>query len=180
MSEAFPYVGAIVLAIVFAFHGGDSRFKRTSLLLLLNWGAVMAARGVLGSTALWMPWLSDAWEAALTARGLLGKTPWLVWLGIDAVTLCFVIKPPAGKVQAVIAGLLGGQVLWHAAFGYVADPLAAGLYKTALNAGGWVQVGTLIVGAGYDQGRRVVTACSRLVFRSASAAYDLARVDLKP
>lgn len=157
MTSVFPYAGAVVLALAFAFHGGDERFKRTGWALLLNWVAAWAAIRVSGST-----------------------TPWALWLVIDMITLWVVVKPQAGKVQAVIAGLLFGQVLWHAAFGYVSNQAAARLYVTALNAGGWVQVGTLIAGAGYDQGRRVAVACWRRVFRRPGVAYDLARLDIEP
>lgn len=157
MNAMFPYVGAVCLALAFCFHGGNARFKRTGIALLVNWVACIAAIKVSGST-----------------------TPWALWLAIDAITLVAVVASPAGKVQAVIAGLLFGQVLWHAAFGYVANANAARLYITALNAGGWVQVGTLIVGAGYDQGRRVAVACWRSVFRRSGVADDLARVDEQP
>lgn len=156
MGAVYPYAGAVMLAFVLAFHGGDARFKRTAMYLLLNWLAVIVAVPVLGST-----------------------TPWAAWLVIDAITLCLVVAPPAGKVQAVIAGLLFGQVLWHAAFGYVSNGSAAKLYITALNAGGWVQVGTLILGAGYDQGRRVAVASSGRLFRGSRAAPDLARVEVE-
>lgn len=158
MTIAFPFVGAVFLALACAFHGGDERFKRTGWAMLVNWFACLAAIKVSGST-----------------------TPWMMWLAIDAITLWVVIASPAGKVQAVIAGLLFGQVLWHAAFGYVASQSAARLYVTALNAGGWVQVGTLILGAGYDQGRRVAATCGSRLFRRAGGANDLARVeDAKP
>ena len=157
MGTMFPYAGAICLALVAAFHGGDERFKRTGWAMLLNWVACIAAIKVLGST-----------------------TPWAAWLAIDAVTLLVVVAAPAGKVQAVIAGLLFGQVLWHAAFGYVDNVAASRLYITALNAGGWVQVGTLIMGAGYDQGRGVLVACWRRTFRRPGVAADLARVDFEP
>ena len=168
MLQAFPFVGAVCLAIVAAFHAGDARFKRTGIAMLLNWAAIMVALEVSGSTALFAPWMA------------IGGLPWFPWMVIDAVTLIVVIASPAGKVQAVIAGLLFGQVLWHAAFGYVANSAAGNLYKAALNAGGWVQVGTLIGGAGYDQGRRVAVACWRRVFRHAGLADDLARVDIEP
>jgi hypothetical protein len=156
MDSVFPFVGAIGIALVFACHGGDDRYRRTAVLLLLNWVACFLAIMVSGS-----------------------KAPWLLLLAIDAVTLRCVLRP-AGKVQAVIAGLLFGQVLWHAAFGYVNNPAATRLYLTALNAGGWVQVGTLIGGAGYDQGRRLAATCWGRLFRRPGAAYDLARVDIEP
>jgi hypothetical protein len=168
MLQAFPFAGAVCLAIAAAFYAGDERFKRTGIAMLLNWAAIVTVFKMPGSTAFFSPWM------------VIGDLPWFPWLVIDAVTLVVVIASPAGKVQAVIAGLLFGQVLWHAAFGYVANLAAGNLYKAALNAGGWVQVGTLIGGAGYDQGRRVAVACWRSVFRRSGFANDLARVDIEP
>lgn len=168
MLQAFPFAGAVCLALAAAFHGGDERFKRTGWAMLFNWMAVFAALKMPGSTALFPAWM------------VIGGLPWFPWLVIDAVTLLVVIAKPAGKVQAVITGLLFGQVLWHAAFGFVGNPVAGNLYKAALNAGGWVQVGTLILGAGHDQGRRVVAASSGRLFRGSRAAPDLARVEIEP
>lgn len=156
MWTVFPFVGALGLAMVITFQCGDDRMKRTAILLFGNWMACIAALWVLGSA-----------------------TPWAAWLVIDATTLLLVVKPPAGKVQAIIGGLLLGQVMWHGAFGYVDNAGAARVYITALNAGGWVQVGTLFIGAGFDQGRRLVAAWGSGLFRRSRAADDMARMDGK-
>ena len=152
MWSAFAYPVALGLVAFVVARGDDARMQRTALVLGLNWVACMIA--------IW----------------LVGATPWLWLLAIDMATAYAILHPPAGRVQAVIGALLISQVLWHWAFGYVGNVHSSMLYLTALNLGGWLQVGTLLGGATYDKGRRLVAAWRCRRSGSVAAAHVRAGV----
>ena len=133
MWSALAYPIALGLVALVVARGDDERMQRTALVLGLNWAA-----------CIFVFWLTGI------------AAPWGWLLVIDIATAYAILHPPAGRVQALIGGLLISQVLWHAAFGYVGNIQSAEVYIAALNIGGFVQVGILLGGATYDKGRGIL------------------------
>lgn len=157
-----PYLPILAYAVALGLtawavqRGDDGRLKRTA------WA------------------LAGGCVASIGAQLVTGKPdPWLAFLLIDAATAWVVLHRPAGRVQALIGGLLIGQVLWHAAYGYVGNIQGQHVYLAALNTGGFIQVAILFGGATYDKGRGLLAARRDRVDRQQIASHGNASVETR-
>lgn len=132
MMWAAGYAAALWVTLVLCWGRGPG-FRRAALILGANWLAQVGCQLAWGVYA-------PAW----------------VWLWLDLVTaLAIAFCPWAGRSHAVVATILGFQVLVHLAYDAAGSPIGARDFYLALTGlGGWGQLATLVGGALYGPIRR--------------------------
>lgn len=125
-------MAALALAVLSCWGRGYG-YRRAAIILSANWLVQVGCQLGLGDA-------SPAW----------------IWLWLDLVTaLAIAFCPWAGRSHAVIATILGFQVLVHLAFHVAGSPLGAREFYLALTGlAGWGQLATLVGGAWHGPMRR--------------------------
>jgi hypothetical protein len=128
---AYPVSLAFLVAVLMAIR--DNTDLRTAVSLFVNWVAGVLVLSIVPH--------GQAWPAFIV---------------IDALTAAVILMPPAHMQQAIVGGLLLSQIVLHIAFGLGGGPLSVSYYYTTVNLAGWLQVASLIGGAAYDGGRKIL------------------------